>query len=156
MKTDIRRGLRTAVAGSLFCGGTLVASVLAGSPPALAAEVVNTIPVGNYPYGVSSDGTHVWVTNIGVGDDTVSEILASTGAVVNTIPVGMFPEGVSSDGTHVWVTNYGDNTVSEILASTGAVVNTIPVGNDPVAVSSDGTHVWVANSSDNTVSEILA
>ena len=89
---------------------------------------------------MSSDGTHVWVTNL---DNTVSEILASTGAVVNTIPVGMFPEGVSSDGTHVWVTNYQDNTVTEILASTGAVVNTIPVGADPVGVSSDGTDVWV-------------
>ena len=88
MKTGFRRGLRTAVAGSLLCGGTLVASVLAGSPPASAAEVVATIPVGLQPTGVSSDGTHVWVTN---GSQTVSEILASTGAVVNTIPVDADP-----------------------------------------------------------------
>ena len=34
--------------------------------------MVNTIPVGNDPLGVSSDGTHVWATNS--SDNTVSEI----------------------------------------------------------------------------------
>ena len=116
--------------------------------------VVNTIPVGSEPLGVSSDGTHVWVTN--VDDGTVSEIDASTGTVVNTISVGSGPYGVSSDGTHVWVANIGDDTVSEIDASTGTVVNTIPVGEYPPGVSSDGTHVWVTNADDDTVSEIDA
>ena len=132
-----------------------------GVSSASAAAVVNTIPVGKSPWGVSSDGTHVWVANW--GDDAVSEIDASTGTVVKTIPVGSNPEGVSSDGSHVWVANWGDGTVSEIDASTGTVVNTIPVGNsnpyfdgEPVGVSSDGTHVWVANWHDGSVSEIDA
>jgi YVTN family beta-propeller protein len=133
-----------------------------GVASASAAAVVNTIPVGKSPWGVSSDGTHVWATN--EGDDTVSEIDASTGTVIKTIPVGSNPEWVSSDGTHVWVANWGDGTVSEIDASTGTVVNTIPVGGtvsgvydgEPVAVSSDGTHVWVANWQDSSVSEIDA
>ena len=124
---------------------------------ASTGTVVKTIPVGSEPTGVSSDGTHVWVTYL--SGDTVSEIDASTGTVVNTIPVGTgtayVTEGVSSDGTHVWVTNSGDGTVSEIDASTGTVVNTIPVGGEPREVSSDGTHVWVTNS-DGTVSEIDA
>ena len=59
---------------------------------ASTGAVVNTIPVGAFPWDVSSDGTHVWVTN--ENDNTVSEILASTGAVVNTIPVGNNPLGV--------------------------------------------------------------
>ena len=76
---------------------------------------------------MSSDGTHVWVTNS--FDDTVSEIDASTGKVVNTIPVGSRPGGVSSDGTHVWVANGGGNgnsganTVSEIQISAGAAAS---------------------------------
>lgn len=41
-------------------------------PSASAATVVNTITGGNAPDGMSSDGTHVWVTN--AGDGTVSEI----------------------------------------------------------------------------------
>ncbi|HEY5051101.1 MAG TPA: YncE family protein, partial [Acidothermaceae bacterium] len=113
--------------------------------------VVKTIPVGKGPsYGVSSDGTHVWVTNN--SGDTVSEIDASTGTVVKTIPVGTGPLGVSSDGTHVWVVAGG--AVSEIDASTGTVVKTIPVGAGPYAVSSHSNHVWVTNYNGDTVSEI--
>ena len=99
-----------------------------------------------------SDGTRVWVTN--VGEDTVSEIEASTGEVIHTIPVGSYPRGVFSDGTHVWVGAYYENTVSEIEASSGTVIRTIPVGRGPDAVSSDGIHVWVANFNENTVTEI--
>jgi DNA-binding beta-propeller fold protein YncE len=32
-----------------------------------------TVAVGSFPYGISSDGTHVWVAND--ADNTVSEIL---------------------------------------------------------------------------------
>ena len=79
--------------------------------------------MGGYPQGVSSDGTHVWVTN-SISGDTVTELDASTGAYANgtrgsTIGVGN-PFSVSSDGTHVWVANYFDSTVTELDASTGA------------------------------------
>ena len=70
---------------------------------ASSGTVIRTIHVGSDPYGVSSDGTHVWVANS--YEATVSEIEASSGTVIRTIPVGSYPYGVSSDGTHVWVTN---------------------------------------------------
>jgi YVTN family beta-propeller protein len=114
--------------------------------------------VGDAPYfSISSDGTHVWVAN---GNDTVTELDASTGAVVQTIDGVNGPDGVSSDGTDVWVANEGvnsegDNTVTEIDASTGAVVQTITVGEAPSGVSSDGTHVWVTNGY-STVTELNA
>jgi YVTN family beta-propeller protein len=133
---------------------TVAAMCCVAASSAAASEVINTINVGVYPSGVSSDGTHVWVTNY--AEDTVSEIEASTGKVINTINVGEGPDGVSSDGTHVWVTNYDADTVSEIEASTGEVINTINVGESPYGVSSDGTHVWVTNVSEGTVSEIEA
>jgi YVTN family beta-propeller protein len=103
---------------------------------------------------VSSDGTDVWVANF--GEETVSEIDASSGTVIRTIYVGKGPYGVSSDGTHVWVSNSFENTVSEIEASNGHVIRTIHVGDSPYGVYSDGTHVWVANNGENTVSEIDA
>ena len=70
---------------------------------ASSGTVIRTIHVGKGPWGVSSDGTHVWVTNEYEG--TVSEIKASSGTVIRTIHVGKEPLGVSSDGTHVWVAN---------------------------------------------------
>ncbi len=130
-----------------------VAACCAGVSSAAPARVVRTISVGRFPYGVSSDGSHVWVTN--TGEERVSEIEASSGTVIHTIPVGGYPWGVSSDGTHVWVANFEEDTVSEIEASSGTVIATIPVGSFPEGVSSDGTRVWVTNL-EGTVSEIEA
>ncbi len=121
---------------------------------ASASAVINTILVGNGPDGVSSDGTHVWVTS----QAGVSEIDAATGTVVKTIAVAG-AGAVSTDGTHVWVavSNGEDGgAVSEIDAATGTVVKTIAVGGSPGSVSSDGTHVWVASTYSETVSEIDA
>jgi YVTN family beta-propeller protein len=131
-----------------------MAACCVGLSPAAAEEGIRTIPVGSAPLSISSDGTHVWVTN--VFENTVSEIEASSGTVIRTIPVGSVPAGVTSDGTHVWVTNAGENTVSEIEASSGTVIRTIPVGEHPNAVSSDGTHVWVTNQYGTTINEINA
>jgi hypothetical protein len=107
------RYLRAALAGSLLFGGALTAVMIGGAIPASAASVVQTITgVGDAPYfSISSDGTHVWVAN---GNDTVTELDASTGAVVQTIDGVNGPDGVSSDGTDVWVANEYDGTVSEI------------------------------------------
>ena len=119
-----------------------------------ALSVTNTISVGSAPYGITSDGTHVWVANN--GNNSVSEIDASTGIVISTISVGSLPCGITSDGTHVWVANNGNNTVSEIDASTHSVISTISVGSHPYGITSDGTHVWVTNNESNSVSEIDA
>jgi YVTN family beta-propeller protein len=147
--------VRVVLAGSLALGGALTAVLIGGALPAsAAATVIQTMPVGTNPSGVSSDGTHVWVTNL--NSNTVSELDASTGSVIQTIGLGAYygPSGVSSDGTHVWVADQGVATVTELNASTGSVVQTIGVGTYPYSVSSDGTHVWVANQGSNTVTEI--
>ena len=125
-----------------------------------AARVIRTIPVGSQPFGVSSDGTHVWVTKLTTAVRSVRSKRRAAPSSARS-PSAIAPVGVSSDGTHVWVTNKGDydpgeGTVSEIEASSGTVIRTIPVGIDPEAVSSDGTHVWVTNSREDMVSEIEA
>ena len=113
--------------GVLLATVTLAACCVAVSSAA-APAVIRTIHVGRFPSGVSSDGTHVWVTNS--LSNTVSEIQASSGTVIRTIHVGVDPGGVSSDGTHVWVTSGDEGTVSEIQASSGTVIRTIHVGDE--------------------------
>ena len=51
MKTGIRRGLRTALAGSLLFGGTVVAAVIVGSLPASAVTTVEYVAVGGSDTG---------------------------------------------------------------------------------------------------------
>jgi len=122
--------------------------------------VATTIPVGQYPWGVSvsHDGAKVYITNAGA--NTVSVINTATNTVSATIPVGLNPNGivVNSDGSRVYVVNNDDNTVSVINTNTNSVTASISVGNSPagVSVSPDGSKVYVTNWDDNTVSVINA
>ncbi len=86
--------------------------------------VIDTIPVGIFPYGVTvtHDGKKVYVTNrkgkiVGfVNRNTVSVIDTSTNTVTTTVPVGNnpFEIAVTHDGAKVYVTNADDNTISVI------------------------------------------
>jgi DNA-binding beta-propeller fold protein YncE len=80
MVNQLNRSVRAALAGSLVFGGALTAVVIGGAVPASAAAVIQPITVGTNPFGASSDGTHVWVSND--GSNTVSELNASTGSVI--------------------------------------------------------------------------
>lgn len=151
---DTRRWRR----GVAYRGTAAVALAIALSAGCLGvsatwAGVVRTIGVGQNPYGIASDGTHVWVANN--GDGTVSEIDAGTGAVLNTIPVGGHPLRVSADGSDVWVANDEADEVTEIDESSGSIVRTIPVEH-PFNLSSDGSDVWVTQLDAGTVTEIEA
>jgi DNA-binding beta-propeller fold protein YncE len=138
-----------------FTGDSVVGNVVT-EIDASTGEVVQEVTVGGDHAnlgGISSDGTHVWVSDF--GEDSVIELDASDASVVRTIDVGNGPTGISSDGTHAWVANSGLNedpdgevvpgTVSEIETSTGDVVATIDGFDGPWAVAADGTHVWVTD-----------
>ena len=70
--------------------------------------------MGIEPFGVSSDGTHVWVANS--ANDTVTELDAFTGAVIQTITEGIEPAAcppmASRAEGNVWVINdvFGGDT----------------------------------------------
>jgi hypothetical protein len=63
------------------------------------------------PAGLCFDGTNIWVTN--KGDDTVTKLLASTGATLGIYTVSELttPGPIAFDGINVWVgdlTSLGD------------------------------------------------
>jgi YVTN family beta-propeller protein len=92
-------------------------SVIRTSDDAAGITVIDTIPVGNWPDGVSvtPNGAYVYVNNY--TDGTVSVIKTFDNSVAETITVGTKPHGsiaVSPDGQFVYVGNYGDGTVSVI------------------------------------------
>ena len=113
-----------------------------------------TFSVGSTPYGVAFDGTNIWVANS--GGNSVSKLLASTGAVVGTYPVGQNPYAIAFDGTNIWVTNYGSASLTELVASTGSLVATYTGFPYPFGIAFDGTNIWVTNGASDSVTKLLA
>ena len=68
--------------------------------------VVDTIPVGSGPSGITTGAGAVWVVNS--LDGTVSRIDPGTNTVVQRIPVGSTPLGIVYAAGAVWVANTGD------------------------------------------------
>jgi len=119
---------------------------------------LETVAVGDNPYGICSlpSGDFVYVTNS--DDDNVSVIRTSDNSVVATVAVGDFPFGICSlsSGDYVYVTNTCDDNVSVIRTSDNTVVATVPVGYIPRAICSlpSGDCVYVTNLLDDNVSVI--
>ena len=111
------------------------------------------------PFGITFDGTNIWVTD--VGSNSVTKLLASTGAAVGNYSTGSAPWAVAFDGANICVANAGDGTVTKLLASTGALLGTYSTraGTNAVGIAFDGTNIWVTNyggNTGNTVTELLA
>lgn len=108
--------------------------------------------VGRGPFGLTSDGSYIWVTNY--TDGTVSKLQMSTGAVVGTYAVGSHPRGVTLWASSVWVANEGSNNVTKLDISTGALQGTFTVGSAPYNLVGGTTGLWVVNLSSNTIMQL--
>jgi YVTN family beta-propeller protein len=74
--------------------------------------VINKIPVGDGPAGLSFAGGYLWVANN--GSNTVSKLEPGAAVVVATFAVGRGPFGVVFDGANIWAASAGAGTVSKI------------------------------------------
>ena len=106
-------------------------------------QVVDRIPVGHGPAGVTVAGGEVWVAD--EFDGTVSEVNPAAGRVVATIQVGSGPDAIASGYGSVWVTNVTDNTLSRIDPGSGRVVATVPLGSAPAGIAAGARGIWVTS-----------
>ncbi len=126
--------------------------------PGYPNRVVDTVAVGNDPWGVAAlpNGSYVYVTNR--SDDSVSVIRTSDNTVVALVAVRAFPQGVAAlpNGSYVYVANGGDDNVSVIRTSDNTVVALVAVGDNPFGIAAlpNGSYVYVTNLYDNNVSVI--
>lgn len=113
-----------------------------------------TITTGNYPRGIASDGTHVYVANI--TGNSVTRILTSTGAVDLTITDVSIDTPVSccwDGGLYLYVGN-DTGPITRIAVATGTVFDTIAVSR-VLAMTRDNTgNIYAVNGYTNLVSKI--
>jgi hypothetical protein len=102
-------------------------------------------------FALAFDGANVWATD---ADDTVTKVLASTGATVGVYTVGHSPVSIVFDGTNIWVANGGDSSVTKLLAATGATLGTYSAGGTPSTLAFDGADIWVTMANGTTVKKI--
>lgn len=124
-------------------------------------QIVNSIPVGNGPYGIAitPDGKTAYEENY--NDGTISVIdLQSEKTIGAPIELGTTPYAIaiSPDGKTVYVTTSA-GTVIVIDTQTNQIVGTITIEEgEPslwgVAFSPDGKTAYVANDSTNTIAVI--
>jgi YVTN family beta-propeller protein len=108
-----------------------------------AGQVIDRIPVGSGPAGVTVGDGEVWVAN--ELDGTVSEVNPGAGTQVATIGVGIGPDVIAFGYGSVWVANVTSDSLSRIGAATGQVVATIPLGGAPAGVAVGAGAVWVTS-----------
>ena len=87
------------------------------------------------PLGVSSDGTHVWVTNSDYDPVKVRSVRSKRRAAPSSArsPSAATPCRVLGWNPRLGHERHAKTTVSEIEASSGTVIRTITVGSTPVA-----------------------
>jgi YVTN family beta-propeller protein len=119
---------------------------------AQARASVQTIRVGDGPFGVAVAGGDIWVAN--TLDGTVSRVDEATNEVVQVVPVGAQPGFVLAAGGSVWVANRVSGTVSRIDPATGRVTRVVRVGRGPACLASAAGVLWVCNEDDGTVTRI--
>ena len=109
-------------------------------------KVLNSIPVGHSPRGItfSPDGSQIYVAN--ANDDTVSVVDATTQQVTRTLPTGFEPAGLVTDraGGTLYVANRLSSDISVIDLARGQETKRLLAGRGAsyLALSPDGRYVY--------------
>ncbi|MCP5496899.1 MAG: hypothetical protein H7A23_20290 [Leptospiraceae bacterium] len=135
-KVVISSGAVTTLAGTVGTGGSV--------------DGTGTAAQFNLPYGITTDGTNLYVTDL--FSNTIRKVEISTGVVTtlagtagirgSTDGTGTaaqfdYPSGITTDGTNLYVADYYNCTIRKVVISSGVV--TTLVGTVGTCGSTDGT-----------------
>jgi sugar lactone lactonase YvrE len=135
---------------------TGVVSTLAGTGAAGAQDGAGETATFNAPYGITTDGTNLYVAD--EFNNKIRKIMIATGAVssltgaTNTIgATGAadgagatatfdYPVGITTDGANLYVTDFLNNKIRKIVIATGVVSSLTGATNTTIAPgAADGT-----------------
>ena len=151
---------------------TGVVTTLAGTGSSGSADnSTGTSASFNAPYGITTDGTNLYVTDY--GNHLIRKIVISTGVVTTLAGTGSSgsangtgtsasfykPAGITTDGTNLYVADRYNYLIRKIVISTGVVTTVAGTGSSgsangtgtsasfdkPYGVTTDGTNLYVAD-----------
>ena len=157
---------------------TTTVSTIAGNAtyPLLALSPINGIgaaAIFDFPEGVTTDGTNLYVSEQGGRFLTIRKISIATGAVttlIQSIPSNPFrPFGITTDGTNVYVGDTGYNVIRKVAIATGIMttlagsgvigsadgIGTAASFNNPIGITCDGTNLYVADRYNEKIRKIV-
>ncbi|HEX8851269.1 MAG TPA: phage tail protein [Gemmatimonadaceae bacterium] len=107
------------------------------------SAVIATIPVGQGPFGITYDGSRLWVCNY--ADSSLTLIDPVTNSVIATIPLGTRtgPTDASYVDGYVWVTEAQARQVTRVNTATLRPTAHDPMPSSPRSIMYDGTDLWM-------------
>jgi hypothetical protein len=155
-------------------------TTLAGSGSAGAVDGTGMGASFNIPYGITTDGTNLYVADsnnskirkisIATGEVTTFAGSGTPGAVDATGTAASFnkPLGISTDGINLYVADSSSNKIRKIVIATRAVttlagsgtagsfnaIGTAATFNKPVGITTDGANVYVADTTNNKIRKL--
>ena len=157
-------------------------TTLAGSGSFGSANGVGTSAKFKRPYGITTDGTNLYVVDtnshtirkIGIDNRSVTTLAGTVGSSgsangVGTLASFYFPMGITTDGTNLYVADKDNDLIRQIVISTKAVttlagggsgVGTDGTGttasfNSPTGITTDGTNLYVADHDNHKIRKIV-
>ena len=164
-KIDIASGLVSTLTGSAGVSGS--------------TDGTGTSATFNLPFGITTDGTNLYVAD--TGNSTIRKIdiasglvsvstMTVTDATTGTAATFHTPYGIATDGTSLFVADTGNNTIRKIDIASGVVtafVGTAGVSgstdgtgaaasfNHPAGITIDGTILYVSDTGNNTIRKVI-
>ena len=158
-------------------------STFAGTGFPGAIDFTGTLASFNAPYGITTDGTNLYVADY--GNNKIRKIVISTAAVttlagsgaagatdnlIGTSATFQHPYGITTDGINLYVADYGNNKIRKIVIASGAVTTlagsglagaddnvtgTLATFRGPDGITTDGFNLYVADTGNNTIRKIV-
>jgi NHL repeat len=143
------------------------------------ADGTGTAATFNSPYGITTDGTNLYVTD--QGNHRIRKIVIATGAVTTLAGNGSgnadgtgtaatfnFPHGITTDGTNLYIADESNYRIRKIVIATRVVTTLAGDGQGsadgtgtaatfrfPSDLTSDGTNLYVADRANHRIRKIV-
>ena len=158
-----------------------VVTTLAGSGAAGVADDTGAMASFNYPKGITTDGTNLYIADshnnkirkIVIASSVVTTLAGSgvAGAADNTGILATFssPTDITTDGTHLYLADTQNNKIRKIVIASGVVTTlagsgasgaanntgTLATFNHPEGITTDGSNLYIADTTNNIIRKIV-